>query len=166
MKGAVEQRAATDEDLRAARVKAYPWVWRRTAAVSHWPTGGSLSAADLESLHRDLRAWYYGIDEVPDAPMQEDPGGLYLSDNGKQRYIELQKLIDLSLKAVAEADADPYVVYADLRDSCSAFRTALTEDLETRRKRAVLRAFALWRVHRKQRSKAGKREKRMARPSG
>jgi hypothetical protein len=161
VKGALEQRAATDEELRAARVKAYPWVWRRTAAVSWWPEGRSLSADDLVSLHLDLRAWYFGLEAIFDAVVTDSPGGLYLSDNGKERYNELQKLIGASLNAVAGKQAVPDDIYIHLRDSCSAFRTALTEDLETRRKRAVLRAFELQRRHRKQKSEAKAREERI-----
>ncbi len=162
VKGALEQRATTDEDLRAVRLKTYPWMWRRTATVSWWPSGRSLSYDELKRLHLDLRAWYFGLDEVPGAPMTETPGGLYLSENGKDRYGELQTLIDLSLHVLVgeRTVPDDDQTYKDLRDSCSAFRTALTEDLETRRKRSVVRAFTLWRFHREQKSDAEERNAR------
>lgn len=158
VKGAVTQRAGKDEELRGTRVKTYPSVWRLTAAASTWPHV-ELSYRDLDGLHHDLRRWYYGLDdELPD--LKENPGGLYLSENARTRYEEMQELIHLSLAAAADKDDVTDDVYEDLRAALSAFRTALTEDLDTRRKRSVWWAVTLRRRHRAQAVKAADRKRR------
>jgi len=52
-----------------------------------------------------------------------------------------------------EEEAADYLspeTYKDLADTCSAFRTSLTEDLETRRQRSLWWVVARWRLHRRQ----------------
>ncbi|MGA2930318.1 MAG: hypothetical protein ABSG43_30890, partial [Solirubrobacteraceae bacterium] len=53
----------------------------------------------------------------------------------------------------------PLKYYEPLRDGCSAFRTALTEDLETRRTRSVWWAINMFREHQKEDRKAAQRKK-------
>lgn len=74
------------------------------------------------------------------------------------RYREMQRLIGISLgAATADDELVPKDVYDELRDECSAFRTALTEDLETRRKRAVWWTIQTRWQHRTQRRKSDAR---------
>jgi hypothetical protein len=165
VKGAVTQRAGRDEELRGTGVKTYPAVWRLTAAISTWPRA-DLSYKKLQALPRDLRVWYYGLDEAS-SNLKESPGGLYLSENARDRYGEMQELIALSLKAADESKDVSDEAYDDLREACSAFRTALTEDLDTRRKRSVWWALMLRRRHRAQAREADRRRhsaKRRLRP--
>lgn len=110
---------------------------------------------------------------VPPGPRTRARGGLYLSGNAQVRYREMQRLIGLSLGAAKnDCELVPTDVYDDLRDECSAFRTALTEDLETRRKRAVWWAIRARWGHRKQkrdsaaRARTAERRADEARASG
>ena len=155
VKGAIAQRAGTDEDLRTVRGQCCPLVWRCTGPVSTWPRA-DLSHTDLDRLHRNFRDWYYGEDESE----QTTPGGLYLSQNARQRYQEMQELIELSLPASQDVCDVPPDVYEDLREACRAFRTALTEDLQTRRKRAVWRVLVQHRRHHRQKLEAKERTAR------
>ncbi|MBV8710379.1 MAG: hypothetical protein JOY56_01280 [Solirubrobacterales bacterium] len=147
VKGALAQRADLDEALRDVRTKLYAVAWRATGAISLWPRS-DLTWGGLRALQQDLRDWYFA-DARPLGSASDSPGGLYLSSSSQLRYREMQRLIGLSLKAAKnDHDLVPDDVYDDLRDECSAFRTALTEDLETRRKRSFWWAIRIrWRHH-------------------
>jgi hypothetical protein len=69
------------EELRDLRLRWYPPVWKRTSVLSNWPRPNA-ARENLERLRVDLRAWYFA------------GGGLYLSENARKRYGELQKLGD------------------------------------------------------------------------
>lgn len=168
VKGALAQRAGVDEALRDLRTKLYPAAWRGTGAISLWPRS-DLTWGGLRALHQDLRGWYFGYAR-PGGSADDSPGGLYLSSNSQVRYREMQELIGLSLQtAKDDYDLVPEDVYDDLRKECSAFRTALTEDLETRRKRSVWWAIRMRWVHQSQQRDAAARarsaEARAARES-
>lgn len=152
VKGALAQRAGLDEALRDVRTKLYRTAWRSTGLISLWPKS-DLTWGGLRAIHKSLKAWYFG-DGGSAGDAEESPGGLYLSGNAQVRYREMQRLIGLSL-APAKDDHElvPKDVYDDLREECSAFRTALTEDLETRRKRAIL-----WTIHARWRHRTEKRD--------
>ena len=144
----LSSRTQVAEEVRKARLESYPKLWRLTSLLSVWPrTDPKLE--HLKRLHRDLRRWYFDI------------GGLYLSENARDRYGEVQEILALVL---ANFDSLEYPngqpsgkTYEDLRDTCSALRHALTEDLETRAQRSVLRSVRLiWR-HRWQGQQAKKR---------
>lgn len=154
VKGFLDRRAATDEELRSVRVEAYPPVWRLTSALSFRP-GARLTYWELRSLDGELHDWYYGT------------GGLYLSENARARFGDLRNLIRARLKNMDGEEAVPGFVYEDLRDASSSFRTSLAEDLETRRKRAFWWALALFRRHRLQKRAAAERlEAAESKPTG
>jgi hypothetical protein len=151
--GALSSRASESEGLRTHRLEAYPEVWKLTAAVSRWPRT-DISYRDLWALHKSLRTWYF------------DTGGLFLSENSRSRYGEMQELIDAWVAGRPEKDATTVAhsattdrgaresAYEALMLTCSAFRTALTEDLATRRSRSLLWAAILWKRHRDQKIQA------------
>ncbi len=156
VKGGLAQRAGLDESLRDARTKLYPTAWHGTGAISLWPKA-DLTWGDLRTLQHDLRDWYFG-GERPVGSAYDGPAGLYLSTNAQLRYREMQHLIGLWLQAAKhEHELVPDEVYEALRNECSAFRTALTEDLETRRKRSVWWAIQTRRLHHKQKREAATR---------
>lgn len=139
-------RAKTTEDLRSERLGVYPEVWERTRALSRWPRT-NVTGDEIDRLHREFRHWYFSV------------GGLYMSENTRGRYGHMQKLIGLYLtrsqtwsSRVASQD------YALLQDACSAFRTALTEDLESRRRASLWLGLQRWRHHRKELQRAVERE--------
>lgn len=163
VKGALAQRAGLDEELRDIRTELYPSAWRSTGATSRWPQS-DLTWGRLRALHKDLRDWYYG--EAHAQAADESPGGLYLSRNAQKRYREMQALIACVLPDLDEHDdtSVPSECYALVGDACSAFRTALTEDLETRRKRSVWWAITMRREHRDEDRKADERANKVERP--
>ena len=137
------------EEVREARLDCYPPLWKLTSLVSVWPRSDP-SSEDLRALHLALRRWYY------------TDGGLYMSENARDRYGEVQKLLALMVAGSASRPqaAAPGVsddAYPDLQDTCSALRSALTEDLETRAQRSVLRSIHLVGRHWWQKRKADTR---------
>jgi hypothetical protein len=155
VKAALAIRAKVNEELRDRRLEVYPPVYRETATLSTWPPA-DLTYQQLFGLNVWLRGWYFAC------------GGLYLSENSRKRYGHLQELLCLRLDQVAEGGRDEDVaseIYQGLAATGSAFRTALTEDLETRRQRSLWWVVAQRKVHRKhdrewdaRRSEAGPEE--------
>ena len=155
VRGAIASRGKENEELRTWRLKAYPAVWKLTSTVPRWPRSNA-TYQELWSLHYALRDWYY------------NSGGLYLSENARARYGDMQELLDAYLDDRARDDDAPVPrpasgmawaqsPYKALMDACSAFRTGLTEDLSTRRSRSILWAAVLWRRHQRQRHDAADR---------
>ena len=92
--------------------------------------------------------WYFGT------------GGIYLSEHARYLYGETQKLLSVYLNDEI-ADPDTKVdddSYELLRASCSAFRTAMTEDIESRRQRSIIETVVKWKRHRKERRDADTRQ--------
>jgi hypothetical protein len=155
VQGFIASRGKENEELRNWRLKVYPAVWRLTSTVPRWPQADP-TYHDLWDVHLALRKWYY------------ESGGLYLSENARARYGEMQELLDAYLDGRDRADETPVPhrafgaakadsPYKALMDTGSAFRTALTEDLSTRRTRSVLWAIVIWRQHRKEQREAKRR---------
>jgi hypothetical protein len=152
VKGAIASRSRENEELRDWRLKSYPAVWKLTSAVPRWPHSNP-TYRDLWSLHYQLRDWYY------------QTGGLYLSENARARYGSVQGLLDIylvnrprddqTLLPQGTGDSKDSSAYEALMESLSAFRTALTEDLATRRSRSIVWSVALWWRH----FQAGRRAK-------
>jgi hypothetical protein len=146
-------REKANEELREQRVNAYPQIWRLTGAVSVWPRTQA-TWSDLEQLHLRLRRWYYTT------------GGLYLSEHARQRYGDVQNVIaaHLGQRGGGDAPLPDSPVYDDVQTTCSAFRTSLTEDLETRRARSLLRTIGTARFHGRMARKAQRRLNRIGAP--
>jgi hypothetical protein len=136
-------RAKVAEELRELRLSFYPPVWKRTSILSRWPRTNA-TYADLERLHLDLRRWYFGL------------GGVVLSENARARYGELQELAGTHLERDEAEPAEELKeeTYAALMTLGSAFRTALTEDLESRRQRSLWWTIHRGRLHGRQRRAA------------
>ena len=149
--GAIATRAKVNEEMRQLRLNSYPLLWQLTSRFSRWPRMAN-TYADLDDMHRWFRGWYY------------EAGGIHLSENGRTRYGEVQELMAAQLEAL-ESKAIPSKssmpipddAYGRLLDSCSALRTALTEDLESRRQRSILYSMRLAVRHGEQRRKAARR---------
>jgi hypothetical protein len=140
VKAVLAIRAKVNEELRALRLAAYPPVYRLSAALSFWPPA-EITGDELLDLNLRLRDWYFTT------------GGLFLSENGRTRYGELKQLICAHLDEMDDRAAVlPPWAYHDLAETCRAFRTALTEDLETRRQRSLWFVAVQARRHQKQRA--------------
>ncbi len=129
----ITTRAGIDQELRAGRLKVYPPLWRATSSVSRWPRQ-QVSRGSLRQLHRSLGTWYYST------------GGIYLSTRACDRYVDVQELVEALLRH--EGDATEVLAderYVDLMATASSLRTALTEDLDTRRRPTLVeRGRRLW----------------------
>jgi hypothetical protein len=134
------------DELREIRLRIYPPLWKRTSTLSRWPRT-DVTWAGLERFHLDLRRWYY------------DTGGLYLSENARARYGDVQELVAAHLDDnLRDPDGElPASVYDALMHSASSFRTALTEDLESRRQRSLWWTLSRARVHHAQKHDARRR---------
>lgn len=122
----VGTRAGVDESLRAQRLDVYPPLWSATAAISRWPRM-QITRSSLGELHQLLRSWYYS------------KGGLFLSEHARDRYGDVQRLVEALLTSGgAPDDVLGSDGYADLMRTASALRTALTADLDTRRRKSAL----------------------------
>jgi hypothetical protein len=143
-------RAKVNEELRVERLKAYPQIWERTITFSRWPRD-ERTYDDLRRFHLDLRDWYY------------KRGGLYMSENSRGRYGDVQELAAVELE---QPPPPPTALskerYERLMEACSAFRTGLTEDLESRRQRSLIWSIRKSREH-KQDERAAKARVRAAR---
>jgi hypothetical protein len=138
-------RAGIDEELRAKRLVAYPALWEATRIASRWPRR-TVGRSELDQLHRTLRDWYY------------TDGGMFLSETARARYGDLQELI---AAAVAHSGAPgsqlTWTRYDDLMEACSAMRTAITEDLDTRRRKSWIETRRRARWHARAHQAAQKR---------
>jgi hypothetical protein len=135
-------RSGIDENLRSQRLELYPALWSATAAVSRWPRV-DLTRGTLEELHRTLRSWYYAR------------GGLFLSGPARARYGDVQELIAALLTDNGNADdllAEDW--YTDLMKTASSLRTALTQDLDTRRRKSFWETRRRARWHAEEAKKA------------
>ncbi|MFC8127424.1 hypothetical protein [Streptomyces sp. NPDC057302] len=144
IKAALVSRAGINESLRSLRLSSYPDIWRETSYISRWPRR-ELTARELARFHSVLQQWYY------------QRGGLYLSHSARDRYNEVQKVLETWLQGRNPDAADasvPPPVYDALVDVGHALRTALTEDLETRRARSLIHALGRARRHRGQARRA------------
>jgi hypothetical protein len=114
--------STVDLDLRQRRTEAYADLWRLTELLPEWPREDTVTYEKLELFSRNLRTWYFR------------KGGMYLSHTARERYGAVQKEIAQVLKhhgtsnqRIVEDD------YEAVRQRCSEMRTALTDDLISRR---------------------------------
>jgi hypothetical protein len=150
IQSALAARAKTGEELRDRREEVYPSVWLLTSAVSSYPPA-EIRWRDLVELHLALRAWYY------------ETGGLYMSESTRHRFGDAQEVIGAYLHGHEALGPDARIDDADyeaVAATCSAFRTALTEDLATRRQRSFLLTVKSRRWHRREQRKAKARIER------
>lgn len=142
---AISARAGVDENLRQQRLTVYPALWNASAAFSRWPEQ-TVTRASLVALHERLRAWYYS------------EGGLFLSTAARARYGDVQELIAKLLEGHGSADEKLSPDrYTDLMNTASALRTALTEDLDTRRRPSLRERLRRHNRHRRFTSEARER---------
>jgi hypothetical protein len=133
----LSNRSKVSEELREQRLKAYPDVWGQTVKFSHWPRD-EVTYGELADFERCLRAWYYSV------------GGLYMSPNARRRYEHVQQLGAASRDGREAGRHVTSDAYEDLMEACSAFRTALSEDLESRRQGSLAYATQRSLARRKQ----------------
>ena len=137
-------RAKAADAVRELRLKAYPPVWEQTSVISRWPRTDA-TWSHISGLHVTLRTWYY------------ETGGLYLSENARRRYGSLQELLAQLLDLHKDVEVIDPADYAALMEEASAFRSALTEDLQSREQRSLISVVRRALLHRKQEKAATQR---------
>jgi hypothetical protein len=154
LNSAITARAGIDEDLREKRFTAYPQLWLTTGAVSRWPRA-TVTKESLEATHETLRSWYYG------------GGGVFLSSTARDRYGDLQEMIAALMKRRGDgSDELAEESYTALMETASALRTALTEDLDTRRRRSFWEKRRRHRWHKRAGQAAKRRIEKLSEPEG
>jgi hypothetical protein len=125
IKYALDQRARLHEDLWTRRLTAYRAAWALTSQFSRWPRQKPTVMA-CRTVHEAFRRWYYG------------DGGMLMSSHARKRY----EFVQQSIGAVIAARPDGAPVddddYADLTEIMSGFRSALTGDIESRRRHSIV----------------------------
>ncbi len=124
----LQAQSTLDVDLRDRRVAVYGVLWSLGGLISRWPRNETLTYAELDTLHLQLKDWYF-----------EQRGGLWLSSAARAAYGRLQEELNQP-----RAGAGPELVATDgpeydrLMDAFSALRTELTEDLQSRVRQALV----------------------------
>jgi hypothetical protein len=111
-----------DIDLRKLRIDAYKPLWTILEPLAYFSPPDEVTFAVSRELARALRTWYFEV------------GGLFLSEDTREAYFDLQKGLGGVIKEPLEHDHVPVdgARYQRLRASASKLRTATTRDVATR----------------------------------
>lgn len=124
---ALNQRAKIDENLLHERLKVYKVLWEKTKLLPKWPKAPGVTYEELLTLSEGLRDWYFL------------EGGIYLTAEARKAYESVQKSLCQAVEANQNKEAATITdsEYEQIRSFCSALRSELTQDLQSR-KRAFL----------------------------
>jgi hypothetical protein len=114
-----------DLDLRKRRIDVYTELWEATAVLPKWPRAQDVTYEALLALSQTLKTWYFRR------------GGMYLSrTTHRDAYSPLQDTLADILKtnSAGPVSAEHYDL---VRERCSALRTALASDIESRRESPI-----------------------------
>jgi hypothetical protein len=113
--------ADIDVDLRVRRIDVYQELWSCTSLLPKWPKASGVTYQQLLAFSQTLRDWYFM------------KGGMYFSRSTHDKaYSPLQDALAEVLSAKSSgvvSDAD----YEKIRRCCSTLRSALADDIESRR---------------------------------
>ncbi len=124
VKSAFSQRVKIDESVLKERRELYQKLWEKTKLLPKWPQATDVTYAKLHTLSEELRDWYFL------------EGGIYLSEQARKAYGNVQENLCLTTKAKQD-DQEKSITdaeYQNLVDFCSALRTELTQDLQSRKR--------------------------------
>lgn len=110
-----------DVDLRKLRIPVYQELWSATSLLPKWPKATGVTYVQLLTFSQTLRKWYF------------EKGGMCLSRSTHDKaYGPLQdKLADvLKTNKSGEVSGEHY---ESIRERCSFLRSALADDIESRR---------------------------------
>jgi hypothetical protein len=123
IQSALSARAKIDESLRSDRVAAYKMLWKKTSLLPLWPRATDVTYEQLSCFSADLRDWYF------------NDGGWLFSTEARQEYEALQTLLREIIKTSGTAPGQIRPEHYDaIRSRCSALRTELTNDLQSRKR--------------------------------
>lgn len=114
---------STTKDLRTERAKHYKDLWAATELLAKYSPPEVITKVSLLKLATTLRHWYFA------------GGGIFLSDDARDAYFDLQDRIVSALAAV-EKQAEEMQLNAEhvkpVRRASSHLRTVLTLDIGSR----------------------------------
>jgi hypothetical protein len=111
-----------DISLRQHRIEAYQPLWKILQPLAYYSPPGTVTYAVARDLSQALRSWYFEL------------GGLFLSEQTREAYFNLQKGLGGVIKEPVEHDHLPVGDnrFERLRGAASTLRTASTHDVATR----------------------------------
>ncbi|HEX8600055.1 MAG TPA: hypothetical protein VF952_16255 [Chloroflexia bacterium] len=121
-----------DTRLREERTPVYLELWKEMAILPRYPRRDDVTLGMMYQFSVNLREWYF------------TKGGLYLSEQAKDAYLDVQASIwhGDHLEAAMRARFSEKLIddeyYDTVRDKCSRLRTELTDDLLSRRQAPFL----------------------------
>lgn len=108
-----------DIHLREQRISMYTELWKKTELLPKWPRSPNVTYMKLTEFSKGLRDWYF------------QGGGMYLSEDAKDSYNDLQETItDTAQRRSGNIIDDDY---DRIQSKCSALRTEITNDILSRR---------------------------------
>ena len=121
--------SAYDISLRTDRLATYRELWAALQPLAKYARPGPVTYRVLGSLIDELRRWYFHT------------GGIFLSSGARAAYFAL---MDELREVLAKAPNDPsreldFAAFQMLRELGSDLRTAMVEDVQTRRGSALAR---------------------------
>jgi hypothetical protein len=123
-----QYRGKVSEKIWDERYKVYPILWDLSKFVPKFPPIKGITYTKLNTLSESLREWYFVY-----------KGGVLLSDNSKEAYINLQyeinKIINVAKNKDDEISMDGcHSEYYLIQGYFSKLRTELTIDLMSRKR--------------------------------
>jgi len=119
--------AEYDIALRSERLAAYRELWTTLEPLAKYFQAEPLTYRRVEQLGVALRAWYFHT------------GGLFLTERSRDRYFDLLDGLrdELALRRGEPEQELEVDRFSELRERGSALRTALVEEVRTRRPSAL-----------------------------
>jgi hypothetical protein len=111
-----------DIELRKHRIRAYQALWKILEPLAYYSPPSAVTYAVARDLSQGLRSWYFEV------------GGLFLSEESREAYFDLQKGLGGVIKEPVDVDHVPLGPqrFERLRAIASKLRTASTQDVATR----------------------------------
>jgi hypothetical protein len=111
-----------DIDLRKHRIEAYQALWKILEPLAYYSPPSAVTYAVARDLSQALRSWYFEV------------GGLFLSEESREAYFDLQKGLGFVVKEPLDVGHLPLGPqrFERLRAIASKLRTASTQDVATR----------------------------------
>jgi hypothetical protein len=111
-----------DIELRKHRIEAYQALWKILEPLAYYSPPSAVTYAVARDLAQALRSWYFEV------------GGLFLSEESREAYFDLQKGLGGVIKEPLDDAHVPLGPrrFERLRAIASKLRTASTQDVATR----------------------------------
>lgn len=124
LKNRIDYQHEVRSELWNKRYESYKRIWKLTQLLPRWPKNETLTYKGLFTLSTQCQNWYF------------EDGGILLSESGRKKYGTMQETIT-NIRMKKQADGTDSLLdgsdYTIVMEACSAFRTAMTSELLSRR---------------------------------